>query len=67
MMGLGFLVPILVTAALAYALGWLPPNQEQNLRQQKEKRTRSTRWMPSKSVTRVARSTARNTWKCTTT
>jgi putative membrane protein len=42
MMGFGLLVPILVIVALAYAWGWLPPNQERNLRQQKEKRTGST-------------------------
>ena len=32
MMGLGLLVPILVIVALAYAWGWLPPNQDRNLR-----------------------------------
>jgi putative membrane protein len=41
-MGSGLLVPIPVIVALAYALGWLPPNQERNRRQQKEKRTGST-------------------------
>ena len=42
MMGFGLLVPILVIVALAYAWGWLPPNQERNRRQQKEKRSGST-------------------------
>jgi hypothetical protein len=41
-MGSGLLVPIPVIVALAYALGWLPPNQERNGRQQKEKHTGST-------------------------
>jgi uncharacterized membrane protein len=40
-MGSGLLAPILVIVSLAYALGWLPPNQERNRRQQKEKRTGS--------------------------
>jgi len=42
MMGLGLLVLVIVVVALAHAFGWLPQNNEQNLPQEKRKRSSLT-------------------------